>query len=82
MARHELLTMICSVITFILPSTLALIRAIAARMTGWSCTLVDDSGISVVGKFSTIEVLDSARDMVGIAYYDETNGTIRYAEAS
>ena len=46
----------------------------------WSCTLVDDSGISVVGKFSTIEVLDSARDMVGIAYYDETNGTLRYAE--
>lgn len=46
----------------------------------WSCTLVDDSGINVVGKFSTIEVLDSTRDMVGIAYYNETNGTLRYAE--
>ena len=44
----------------------------------WSCQTVDDGGGADVGKYSSIAVNPQSGG-VGIAYYDETNGKLRYA---
>ncbi len=45
--------------------------------TGWNCVLIDSSGD--VGMFASLHAPDSNADKMQIAYYDSTNGDIKYA---
>ena len=49
--------------------------------TAWHCVLIDDGDGSDVGRYVSLHAPDSSTDKFRFAYYDYTNGTIRYAVA-
>jgi hypothetical protein len=45
--------------------------------SGWICSTIDQTGD--VGQFASLKAKQSASDTIHIAYYDKTNGNLKYA---